>query len=260
MTPTEPTSPQVALLIAGGPLGNCVANHLARRFPTLAIIREEPERKLHILRRRARREGWTTAIGQAAFGLVYKLGERMHEHRRHQVLSDAGLSPTLRSDLCINRVPSVNSDDCEALLKNFRPDVVAVYGTRLIKPELLQQVPALFLNYHAGITPKYRGQHAAYWALVRNEAHNAGVTIHNVDTGVDTGRVLYQAQIQFSKSDNIWTYQWVQLCAALPRFEEVILRALDGKLQPIVTALPSELHLPPTLWTYIWNGLTKGVW
>lgn len=246
--------------MAGGPLGNCVANHFAWRFPTLAIIQEAPERKLDILRRRALRKGWTVAIGQAAFGVVYRLGERMHAHRRRQVLSDAGLSPTLQPNLRINCVPSVNSDDCEAVLKKFRPDVIAVYGTRLITPKLLQNVAAPFLNYHAGITQKYRGQHSAYWALVENEAHNAGITIHYVDAGVDTGIALCQEQIQFSKVDNIWTYQWVQLCAALPHFEESIARALNGKFEPVETVLPSELHFPPTLWTYIWNGLTKRVW
>lgn len=177
MTPIEAKSPRVALLIADGPLGKCVANRLAERFPELTVIQEEPERKWDIVRRRARRLGWSAALGQVAFGLVYKLGNRKHEHRRQQILSGAGLSPTLRPELEVRHVSSVNAEDCVTLLNKVKPDVVAVYGTRLIKPRLLQHVSAPFLNYHAGITPMYRGQHPAYWALVNRDAQNAGVTI-----------------------------------------------------------------------------------
>lgn len=169
MTPIEAKSPRVALLIADGPLGKCVANRLSERFPELTVIQEEPEGKWDVVRRRARHCGWSAALGQAAFGLVYKLGNRKHEHRRQKILSGSGLSPTLRPDLDVHRVPSINADGCEALLKNLKPDVVAVYGTRLIKPRLLQSFSVPFLNYHAGITPMYRGQHPAYWALVNRE-------------------------------------------------------------------------------------------
>lgn len=260
MTPIEAKSPRVALLIADGPLGKCVANRLSERFPELTVIQEEPEGKWDVVRRRARHCGWSAALGQAAFGLVYKLGNRKHEHRRQKILSGSGLSPTLRPDLDVHRVPSINADGCEALLKNLKPDVVAVYGTRLIKPRLLQSFSVPFLNYHAGITPTYRGQHPAYWALVNDDAENAGVTIHTIDAGVDTGLMMCQERVKFSKTDNIWTYQWVQLCVALPLLEKSITRALAGQTQTIATAARSQLHFPPTLWTYIWNGLIKRVW
>ena len=106
----------------------------------------------------------------------------------------------------------------------------------------------------------YRGQHPAYWALVNRDAQNAGVTIHAVDSGVDTGRALCQERVRFSKADNIWTYQWVQLCVALPLLETSIAQALGGQTKTIAAAARSELHFPPTLWTYIWNGLIKRVW
>ncbi len=260
MTPVKSSLPRIALLTAEGPLGNCVANRLAERFPELTIIQEEPERKWHIFRRRARHCGWLAAMGQAAFGLVYKLGDQRHEHRRQQVLSGARLSSRLRPDLLVHRVSSVNADDCARILKNLKPDVVAVYGTRLIKQRILDSVPAPFLNYHAGITPNYRGQHPAYWALANLDAQNAGVTIHAIDSGVDTGRALCQQTVHFLEIDNIWTYQWVQLCVALPLFENSIMHPRDGRNETNVMPLPSKLYFPPTLWTYLWNGLTKRVW
>ena len=68
--PRHPPAPRIAVLIAGGPLANMLVNGLRDRFgDAIAVLREEPEPKLAILRRRARLIGWAEALGQAAFGV-----------------------------------------------------------------------------------------------------------------------------------------------------------------------------------------------
>jgi methionyl-tRNA formyltransferase len=84
--------------------------------------------------------------------------------------------------------------------------VVAVYGTRLISGPTLDAVEAPFLNFHPGINPKHRGQHPAYWAGAEGDADNAGVTVHVVDRGVETGEVVYQARVVLDGRDTIATY------------------------------------------------------
>jgi folate-dependent phosphoribosylglycinamide formyltransferase PurN len=56
-----------------------------------------------------------------------------------------------------------------------------------------------FVNIHVGITPKYRGVHGTYWALVNNDVENSGVTVHFVDEGIDTGNIINQAIVVPSK-------------------------------------------------------------
>lgn len=137
---------------------------------------------------------------------------------------------------------------------------MAVYGTRIIGKRTLAAVPASFINYHAGITPKYRGQHPVYWALVENDRSHAGVTIHLVDEGVDTGAVLYQETVQVSPRDNITTYQYVQMAVALPLFVRAIEDALCDRINPRTVDLPSRLWFPPTLRQYVMNGIRRSVW
>jgi len=103
-------------------------------------------------------------------------------------------------------------------------------------------------------------QHPAYWALVAGDAVHAGITIHLVDEGVDTGGVLAQATVAFERGDNITTYQWRQMAVALPLFAEAIEAARTGKLAPTTVDLPSQQFFPPTLWAYLWYGVTRGVW
>ena len=145
-------------------------------------------------------------------------------------------------------------------LARLDPEVVAVYGTRILSRATLGAVAAPFINYHAGINPKYRGQHPAYWALAAGDKDNAGITIHLVDEGVDTGGVLYQAPATFAPEDTIATYQTVQAAVAIPLFARAIEDALGGRLAPYTVAMPSAKNFPPTIWYYLFTGMTRGIW
>lgn len=253
-------SRRIVLLTAGGPLGWCVANGLARTFDDFVVIQEEPEEKLHIIRRRARLLGWPSALSQAACGIALRSRSRLAKSRIDEICSQSGLKTEPDPRLDVRRVSSVNDERCLQLLRELSPAVVAVYGTRILKGAILSCVEAPFINYHAGINPKYRGQHPAYWALASRDEVNAGITIHLVDTGVDTGEVLYQSRVTFQSSDTILTYQWVQMAAALPLFTQAIADGVAGSLKAQSVDLPSRQHFPPTLGQYIKNGLQRGVW
>lgn len=238
----------------------CVANALARRFGTITVLQEEPEPKWRILRRRARLLGIAVALGQAICGAFLKLRARAMRSRIGIIMTAYCLDPIPSSSIHIRHVGSVNSKPCRDALRELNPDVVAVYGTRIIRRETLRAVRAPFINYHAGINPKYRGQHPGYWALVDGDPEHAGVTIHLVDEGVDTGPVLYQARVAFSAEDNITTYQWLQMAHALPLFAAAIEDGVAHRMTPKPVDLPSRQWFPPTLWAYAWNGVSRGVW
>lgn len=256
--------PRLVILTAGGPLAPVIVNGLVKKLcasgTTIAVIEEQPERKWDIVKRRARLLGWSTALGQAACGMLLRMLAARREERIKDIMAKYRLDPRPVTKVPVHAVSSVNSNECRALLKSLAPDVVAVYGTRLIKSETLNAVSVPFINYHAGINPKYRGQHPGYWALVSGDAENAGVTVHLVDEGVDTGDVLYQQTVRFNPKDNISTYQFVQAAAAIPLFAKAIEDALDRRLEPQRVALPSRQWFPPTLWSYLLNGCAIGIW
>lgn len=251
---------RVVLLISDGTMGWCVVNALAARFPDLVVLVEEPERKWAIVRRRARLLGWPAALGQVAAGIAHKIVARLSRRRIDRIRRTHGLFSAPPAGLDVRSIGSVNAPAARAALAQLRPAVVAVYGTRIIRRDTLRATSAPFINYHAGINPKYRGQHPGYWALVNGDRENAGVTVHLVDEGVDTGDVLHQARVAFDPGDNITTYQWRQMAVALPLLVRAIDDARAGRLAPYSVDLPSAQHFPPTLWRYAWNGATRGVW
>jgi folate-dependent phosphoribosylglycinamide formyltransferase PurN len=257
---TSPHHGRVVVLTSGGALGRIVVNGLCRHLGTLTVIVEQPEDKWRILRRRIRLLGPVAAMGQVALAIALRLDPR-RKSRVESVCTRHELDRTAaHPGVTLHDVPSVNATACRALLAELQPAVVAVYGTRLLGRETLASVPAPFINYHAGITPKYRGQDPAYWARAEGDDAHAGVTIHLVDQGVDTGAVLYQAPVTFAPDDRLDTYQFVQAATAIPLFARAIEDALAGRLAPRSVDLPSRKWFPPTLWGYVATGLSRGVW
>lgn len=253
-------SSRIVVLTAGGPLAWSVVNGLAARLGRLTVIEERPETKGEIIRRRLRLVGPVATAGQVAFGVWQRIASRRAAGRLDEIRRQHGLDPSRPSDIPIHRVGSLNSEEARALLKSLDPDVVAVYGTRILSRKTLAAVEVPFINYHAGINPKYRGQHPAYWALAAGDDEHAGVTIHEVDAGVDTGGVIYQARVTFDPKDTISTYQTVQAATGIGLFARAIQDVLSGYYETMSVNLPSQNHLPPTIWRYWWNGLTMGVW
>jgi folate-dependent phosphoribosylglycinamide formyltransferase PurN len=256
--PSSP--PRIALLIAGGPLAHILVNALTERFGRISVLAEAPEPKLEIVRRRARLIGWREALGQAAFGITHKLIAWRSAGRLAALWDRYGLDPRPDPGVPVQHIRSVNAQACREALRKLRPDVVVVYGTRIIRRDTLACVTAPFINYHAGVNPKYRGQNGAYWARRNGDPDHAGVTIHLIDEGVDTGDVLYQAPVTFAPDDNIATYQHRQMVAALPLLARAIEDALAGRLRPRKVELPSRQWFHPTLWGYVKTGMLQGVW
>jgi methionyl-tRNA formyltransferase len=86
-----------------------------------------------------------------------------------------------------------------------RPDVlvVAAYG-RILGKDLLDLAPFGAVNVHASLLPKYRGAAPIQWAIARGE-RETGVTIMQMDQGLDTGDLLHQRAHSIAPSDTAET-------------------------------------------------------
>jgi len=248
---------RVLLLAKLGDSTRIVYHRLVRDFDVCALVLEDAVSKRELVTRRAKRLGLAKVAGQLAFrGLVvpalsYAAAGRIAEICKDQDLDRSPIDPQR-----VTRVPSVNSPEAIAALRLNAPDVVVVNGTRIISKETLACIPARFVNTHVGITPLYRGVHGGYWALVERDHEHFGVTIHLVDTGIDTGNILGQAVVRPTDSDNFSTYPYLQYGAAMPLLTNIVRNLLNGD----VTTLPppagtSRLWSHPTLGQYLRNRL-----
>lgn len=249
--------PRVILLAGPDPTSWAVYQAVSRFARVERVLVERPVSRQRLLLRRARRLGPLTAAGQLLFQMLVAIPlRRLSAGRIREIQRENGLRPDPPPAGLVRHVASVNSPECLDELRQAAPDVVLLNGTRIVSGEVLDSVPARFLNTHAGITPLYRGVHGAYWALVQGRPEHCGVTVHRVDTGIDTGAILGQAVIRPTPRDNFATYPWLQLAAALPLLEEAILNDPPARQPP---PGPSRLWSHPTLWGWLLNRLARGV-
>jgi folate-dependent phosphoribosylglycinamide formyltransferase PurN len=255
---TQPT--EVVFLTSGNDLGRIAARRLAATFPNLKIIVEEPLARSVLARRRIKRFGVLHVAGQMAFAVLARALYHASRGRIAEILRQHRLEPSWPDGCERIEVPSVNSPECIAAIERLDPRVILLLGTRIIDRPTLAAIKAPLINYHAGITPKYRGIHGGYWAKAEGDLENFGVTVHLVDPGIDTGAVLYQARLMPTDVDNYATFPYLQLAAVLPLIEQAARDALAGKVAPQTVNLPSRLWSHPTIWGYVAAGLRRGAW
>ncbi|MGZ5790511.1 MAG: formyl transferase, partial [Burkholderiaceae bacterium] len=237
-----------------------MVNALRETYPDLKVFLEQPVSRLTLLRRRAARIGVWAVFGQVLFMLLVPFMCRSGRKRNKELIAEAGLSTNPPPDITIVRGESVNSEDCIAWLTQERPDVVVVNGTRIISAKVLDACSALFLNTHCGITPAYRGVHGGYWALYKGEPENMGVTVHLVNSGIDTGDIVYQETARVDGADNFLTYPVKQYIAGIPLMRKAIADIASSRLQTFLrTDLSSKLWHHPTIWQYLSAYFTRKV-
>jgi methionyl-tRNA formyltransferase len=250
---------KIVALTNGSPHSWIVLNALVAEFGPLTVLAEDAEPKSVLIQRRMKRQGVIAVLGQIGFVLLQKIMAKRSAPRVLEIIRQSGSDPDPNRSCTIMHIGSVNSMACRAALAMLKPDVVVVFGTRIIKRETLEQISAPLINFHSGLNPKYRGQAGGYWALAMGDPDHAGVTAHLVDAGVDTGDVLYQAKFEATPRDSFVTYFYLQAAAIRPLAVKAVKDALAGALKPFKPALPSQQFYHPTLWFYLWTAWRKGV-
>lgn len=234
---------------------------LAQDIDIERVVIVEPAATARFLRARARKLGLAKVAGQVLFKMaVCPVLEAQSQRRLQEIAAQHGLREEPIPEDKVVRVGPLNSEETTETLRALQPAVVVVHATPIISGAVLSSVTAPFVNIHAGITPAYRGVHGAYWALVEGRRDLCGVTVHFVDEGIDTGKVIGQALIDPGAGDSFVTYGLLQLAAGIPIIRKSISDILrsDIELQSPLSDV-SRLRTHPTLLEYLVNRWRRGV-
>ena len=81
-------------------------------------------------------------------------------------------------------------------VKELDPDLVVAAGfMRILSPEFVNVFPEQIVNSHPSLLPQFPGAHAVRDAIEAG-ATVTGCTVHFIDEGVDTGKIIAQQQIE----------------------------------------------------------------
>ena len=93
------------------------------------------------------------------------------------------------------RLASEAEDRLLQIVREDRPDLIALCGfMRLLSPPFLERMSVPILNVHPSLLPRFPGLNAQRKAIEAGVT-TTGATVHLVDAGVDTGRILLQETI-----------------------------------------------------------------
>lgn len=95
----------------------------------------------------------------------------------------------------------LKTPEFEETLKALSPDMIAVaaYG-RILPATVLDAPPFGCVNVHASLLPSYRGAAPINWAIAKGE-RKTGVTIMQIDEGLDTGDILAQREVRIGDEE-----------------------------------------------------------
>jgi methionyl-tRNA formyltransferase len=72
---------------------------------------------------------------------------------------------------------------------------------RILRRDVLDALPDRVINLHIALLPYNRGADPTLWSVLEDTP--AGVTIHYIDEGVDTGDVIAQREVEFADDDTL---------------------------------------------------------
>ena len=86
------------------------------------------------------------------------------------------------------------------LVHELKPDLVLCIGFRHIVDQATLAVPSMgCINLHKALLPTNRGANPNVWSIL--ESKTAGVSMHYMDMGVDTGPLIAQREVEISFAD-----------------------------------------------------------
>ena len=139
-----------------------------------------------------------TLEGIAAAGhhviAVYTQPDRPKGRGRETALSPVKES-AVRLGLAVRQPERVRRPEIVEELRVMNADVMVVVGYGQIIPQSIIDLPRFgILNVHASLLPKYRGAAPIQWAIANGETRT-GVTILQIDAGLDTGPMVCAEEI-----------------------------------------------------------------
>lgn len=150
----------------------------------------------------------------------------------------------LKHLLTVYQPKTLRDGEAMKIIKEIQPDCIVVVAYGKILPKEILDFPRYgCINIHASLLPQYRGSAPIQWAVINGEKET-GVTIMQMDEGVDTGDMLCQRSIPIALDDTAESmFDKLSVLGG-----EMIVKALEmleqGELSPVRQDEAKASHAP----------------
>jgi methionyl-tRNA formyltransferase len=215
---------RVMVLCGRSPRHLYVANALCRAADVVAIVQETGSdvswKKLARTLRpdNVARKGWR-----------WLRDRRRYTGNREARFFFGDRAPSLDRPELVGEVPHINHPSVVDLARQLQPDLIAVFGTSLIRGDLLRAGRLGIANLHGGLSPEYRGADCTFWALYNGEPHKVGCTLHWIDAGIDTGGLIAHVSPRILPDDDELKLFWRSVQTSADVYADFVRRLAAGE-------------------------------
>ena len=97
------------------------------------------------------------------------------------------------------------NEEVISIIKDLNINLIVVVAYGKILPETILNMPKYgSINVHGSLLPKYRGAAPIQWSIINGD-EETGITTMYMDKGMDTGDMIYKAEIPIEKEDTYGT-------------------------------------------------------
>lgn len=229
----------VVALLAGEPTPEALYTlHRLSELPvSLHVVQAEGARAVPARKRLKRLVREHGVVGVASRLLAGRTLGRSEGARRERELDLLFDGDALRAwwagrETAPARVPGLNHPDGCAAVAACEPDLIVRVTGGILKPELFSLARVATLNIHHGMAPAIRGMWSIPWGIVEGRRDWIGATVHVVDAGIDTGRVLWRGSPQLAAGDTGTTLFFRAHVQAVDALSRIVARAGEA-LEPL---------------------------
>lgn len=139
----------------------------------------------------------------------------------------------LKHDIPVFQPMKIREAEAVEVLRSCQADifVVAAFG-QILSEEILVMPKYGCVNIHASLLPKYRGAGPIQWAIINGEKIT-GVTVMQMDKGLDTGDMLYKAEVEIAANETADTLHDKLAAAGARLIVEALAGIEKGDVTPI---------------------------
>ena len=126
---------------------------------------------------------------------------------------------------------SLFSDQLLEFLINQKPQLIVLAGfMRILSEKIINEFEGRIINIHPSLLPKHKGLNT-HMKVLENKDKFHGCTVHFVDAGIDTGKIIAQDKIKVMKTDDCESLKQKVLDREIKLYPKVIKQLLkDMKL------------------------------
>ena len=194
-----PASYRIAVLtLAVSTYGHHLLRSLAAHGhrPALVVVLDNPlSRKVRLLRSVARRIGWRDA-------LLYAVDETLSPTQPSSAPRGSWPGYDKVADAVVH-VPVVSTPVAANQLRRHDIDVLLLGQSGIVPQSILDAPKVGTLNAHPGWLPDFKGIDCAAWTILAGRFALVGSSLHWVDAGVDTGRIIRQRQYRWRGDETL---------------------------------------------------------